>query len=74
MRSKADQFWGKLKGRSQFSLNVLDGLLGSLLPGCGVNFGDVSTPDCTYYCSSVLVAEWPPLRKELLIRLTICSL
>ena len=29
---------------------------------------------CSYYLSSVLVAEWPPFGKELLTRLTICYL
>ena len=29
---------------------------------------------CSYYSCSVRVAEWPPFGKELLIRLSICSL
>ena len=36
--------------------------------------GDVSPYICSYYFSSVWIAEWPPFRKELLTRLTICSL
>ena len=35
---------------------------------------DVSSNVCSYYLSSVLVAEWPYFEKELLPRLTICSL
>ena len=35
---------------------------------------DVSSNVCLYYLSSVLVAEWPYFGKELLPRLTICSL
>ena len=35
---------------------------------------DVSSNVCSYYLSSVLVAEWPYFGKELLPRLTICSL
>ena len=35
---------------------------------------DVSPYVCSYYFSSVSVAEWPPLGKKLLTRLTICSL
>ena len=37
-------------------------------------FGDVSPYVCSYYIRSVYVAEWPPFGKELLTRLTICSL
>ena len=36
-------------------------------------FGDISPYVCSYYFSSVWVAEWPSFRKELLTRLTICS-
>ena len=35
---------------------------------------DVSSNVCSYYLSSVLFAEWPYFGKELLPRLTICSL
>ena len=35
---------------------------------------DVSSYVCSYYFSSVLVAEWPHFGKELLPQLTICSL
>ena len=35
---------------------------------------DVSSNVCSYYLSSVLVAEWPYFGKELLPRLTLCSL
>ena len=35
---------------------------------------DVSFNVCSYYLSSVLVAEWPYFGKELLPWLTICSL
>ena len=35
---------------------------------------DVLSNVCSYYLSSVLVAEWPYFGKELLSRLTICSL
>ena len=38
------------------------------------SFGDVSPYVCLYYFSSVWVAEWPPFGKELIPRLTICSL
>ena len=38
------------------------------------NFVDVSLYVCSFYFNSVCVAEWPPFRKELLTRLTICSL
>ena len=38
------------------------------------SFGDVSPYTCSYHYSSVYVAEWPPFGKELLTRLTICSL
>ena len=38
------------------------------------SFGDVSPYVCSYYFSSVWVAEWPPFWKLLLTRLTICSL
>ena len=34
--------------------------------------GDVSTYVCSYYFSSVWVAEWPAFGKELLTLLTIC--
>ena len=37
-------------------------------------FGDVSPYVCSYHFSSVWFGEWPPFGKELLIRLTICSL
>ena len=37
-------------------------------------FGNVSPYVCTDYFSSVYVAEWPPFWKELLTRLTVCSL
>ena len=37
-------------------------------------FGDVSLYVCPYYFSSVLVAEWQSFGKELLTRLTMCSL
>ena len=39
-----------------------------------LSFGDVSPYVCSYYFSSVLVAEWPPFGKKLLTRLTICCL
>ena len=35
---------------------------------------DVSRNVCSCYVCSVLVAEWPPFGKEMLTRLTICSL
>ena len=35
---------------------------------------DISSNVCSYYLSSVLVAEWPYFGKELLSRLTICFL
>ena len=38
-----------------------------------VGFGNVSPNVCSYYFSSVWVAVWPPFGKELLKRLTICS-
>ena len=38
------------------------------------SFIDVSSNVCSYYLNSVLVAEWPCFGKELLPRLTICSL
>ena len=38
------------------------------------SFGDVEPYVCSYYFSSVSVAEWPPLGKWLLTRMTICSL
>ena len=37
------------------------------------SFGEVSPYVCSYYFSSVLVAEWPPFGKWLLTRLIICS-
>ena len=37
------------------------------------SFGDVSSYVCSYYFSSVWVAEWPPFGKKLLTRLSICS-
>ena len=40
----------------------------------GAEFGDVSPYVCSYYFSSVLVAEWRPFKKKLLIRVIICSL
>ena len=43
---------------------------GSLLPVFGVR---VSLYVSSYYVSLVWVAEWPPFRKKLLTRLTICS-
>ena len=38
------------------------------------SFGDVSPYVCVYYFSSVWVAEWPHFWRELLTRLTICSI
>ena len=38
------------------------------------NFSDVSPYMYSYHFSSVWVAVWPPSGKELLTRLTICSL
>ena len=38
------------------------------------SFGDVSPYICSYYFSSVWVAEWPPFEKELPTQLTISSL
>ena len=38
------------------------------------SFCDISLYACSYYFSSVSVAEWPPLGKWLLTRLTICFL
>ena len=37
------------------------------------NFGDISSSVCSYYSSSVSVAEGPPFGKQLLTRFTICS-
>ena len=38
------------------------------------SFGDVLPYVCSYYLSSVWVADLPPIGEELLTRLTICSL
>ena len=38
------------------------------------SFSDVSPYVCSYYLSLVWIADWPSFGKELLTRLTICSL
>ena len=44
-----------------------------MLPVYGVSFGDVLSFVYTDYFQFSLGAEWPPFGKELLTRLTICS-
>ena len=45
-----------------------------LVPLQKLSFGGVSPYVCSYYFSKVWVAEWPPFGKNLLTRLTTCSL